>query len=216
MKHSDFTVLTPILNSDHVIMLRTSAGANGNSRALVSQFLANLLALVGTDDIAWTAVDKTGSDLADLVTKSHTDLTDIGTNTHAQIDSFMAANDLSKIVNLAPFPSDIDVEIRDGTIAFTVPVIMNGLNLTAALASVYVPGVGTGATNIQIRRSRSGVEANMLSTVISLSAAEYFVSDGVIDTSYDDIITGDQIFIDVEQLTATSPPQGLSVVLTFS
>jgi len=216
MKHSDFTVLSPILATDHVIMFRSSAGASANSRSLVSGFLTDLLGLVGVDDIAWTGVDKTGSDLADLATKSHTDLTDIGSNTHAQIDSFMAANDLSKIVNLAPFPSDIDVEIRDGTIAFTVPVIMNGLDLTAALASVYAPGVGSGSTNIQIRRSRSGVEADMLSTIMTLSAAEYFVSDGVIDTSYDDVITGDQIFIDVEQITATSPPQGLSVVLTFS
>jgi hypothetical protein len=37
--------------------------------------------------LPWDDVDKTGSDLADLATKSHTSLTDIGTNTHGQIDS---------------------------------------------------------------------------------------------------------------------------------
>ena len=216
MKHSDFTVLSPILTTDHVIMLRTSAGANGNSRATVSQFLSDLVSLIGTDDIAWTAVDKTGSDLADLATKSHTDLSDIGTNTHAQIDSFIAANSLNKTVNLAPFPSDIDVEIRDGTIPFAVPAIMNGLDLTAALASVYTPGTGTGSTNIQVRRSRAGTDNDMLSTQITISATEYYAADGVINTSYDDIATGDLIFVDVTQLTATTPPQGLSVVLTFS
>lgn len=43
--------------------------------------------------IAWTDVNKTGSDLADLETRSHTDLTDIGTYTHDQIDSHI--NDTS-------------------------------------------------------------------------------------------------------------------------
>jgi hypothetical protein len=37
--------------------------------------------------LPWDDVDKTGSDVADLETKSHTSLTDIGTNTHAQIDT---------------------------------------------------------------------------------------------------------------------------------
>lgn len=40
--------------------------------------------------IAWSGVDKTGSSLADLATKSHTVLSDIGTNTHAQIDTHIA------------------------------------------------------------------------------------------------------------------------------
>ena len=44
---------------------------------------------------------------------------------------------------------------------------------------------------------------------------EYYQDDGVIDTSYDDVNTGDQIFIDVEGVTLTTPPKGLSVVLTF-
>lgn len=215
MKFTNFTVLDPILSTDHVILLRTSAGASGNSRALVSNFLDDLLTLISVDDIAWTALNKTGSDLADLATKSHIDLTDIGTLTHDQLEAAIAASSASKIINLSPFPSDVDIEIRDGTIAFAVPAAMNALNLTAALASVYVPGTTGGTTNIQIRRSRSGSEQNMLSTVITLGVSEYFIADGVIDTSYDDVNTGDLLFIDVLQVN-TVPPQGLSVVLTFS
>ena len=37
--------------------------------------------------LAWGSLNKTGSNIADLVTKSHTSLTDIGSNTHAQVDS---------------------------------------------------------------------------------------------------------------------------------
>ena len=83
-QHSDFTIISPILDTDYLILLRPSAGASGNSRALVSQFLTNFLALLSTDDIAWSVINKTGSNLADLATKSHTALTDIGTRTHAQ------------------------------------------------------------------------------------------------------------------------------------
>lgn len=216
MKHTDFTVLDPILGTDYVILLRPSAGASGNSRALVSNFLSDLLSLIGTDDIAWTSLNKTGSDLADLATKSHTDLTDIGTNTHAQIDAFLAANDtLNKIVNIAPYPSDVDIEIRNGTVGVTIPAIMNGLDLTDVLASVYTPGAVGGTTDIQLRRSRSGTEVDMLSTAVTLSVSEYFVSDGVINTSNDDVATGDLIYVDVTSV-CTTPPQGLSVVLTFS
>lgn len=216
MKFSEFTVLDPVLDTDYVILLRPSAGASGNSRALVSDFLDDLLGNIGTDDIAWTAVDKTGSDLAHLVTRSHTDLTDIGTKTHAEIDAALATIDGTKFVNHAPFPSDVEVEIADGTIAITIPTIMNGYELTDVLASVSTPGVGIGSTSVQVRRRRAGVNANMLSTMVTLSASEYHQDDGVIDTDYDDVLTGDQLFIDVKAVTETTPPKGLSVVLTLS
>ena len=216
MKLSEFGVLDPILGTDYVILLRTSLGASGQSRALVSNLLDDIVALIGTDDIAWTALNKTGSDLADLATKSHTDLSDIGTNTHAQIDSALATVDGTKFVNLAPFPSDVEVEIADGTVAVTIPVILTGFDLTAVLVSCSTLGVGTGATSVQVRRRRAGANANMLSTMVTLSSAEYYVADGVIDTDNDDISTGDQIFVDVKGITDTTAPKGLSVVLTFS
>lgn len=39
--------------------------------------------------ISWGDIDLTGSDVADLASRSHTDLTDIGTYTHAEIDDFI-------------------------------------------------------------------------------------------------------------------------------
>ena len=141
-QHTDFNILDPILSTDYVILLRTSAGASGNSRALISNLLDDMVALIGVDDIAWTALNKTGSDLADLVTKSHLDLTDKGTRTHDQIDAALDTVDGTKFVNITPFPSDIDVEIRDGSMGVTIPTVMAAYNLTDVLVSVYTPGTG--------------------------------------------------------------------------
>lgn len=214
-KWSDYSTLGSILGSDFVMMLRTSLGTSGNVKATVTDFVASFIANLADNAVGWAKVNKTGSDLADLATKSHTDLTDIGTNTHAQIDSFIAANNPGKIVNFSLYPSDIDVEISNGYLAFSVPALLNGLDLTAALASVHTVGSGTGETQIQIRRRRAGADVDMLSTKITIGVGEYYIADGVINTSNDDLATGDQIYIDVDQLT-TTPPKGLSVVLTFS
>jgi hypothetical protein len=90
---------------------------------------------------------------------------------------------------------------------------MNGLDLTAARATVHTQGV-TNTTDVVVRRRRAGSDVNMLSTPITLGA-EYSVADGVIDLGNDDIQTGDGIYIDVDAVHDT-PPKGLSVVLSFS
>lgn len=214
MKHSNFTIVDPILGTDYVILLRTSLGTGGNTRALVSDFLDDLVALIGTDDIAWAAVNKTGSDLAHLATRSHTDLTDVGTNTHAQIDAFMTAHDPAKFITITPFGSDIDVRIINGTIAFTVPDKMTGLNLTDVLVTVHTAGIGTGTTNVQVRRRRAGSDDFMLTTPVTLDVSDFFEDDGVVNTSFDDVAKGDQIYVDVLAVP-TTVPTGLSVALTF-
>ncbi len=214
MKHSNFSIVTPILGDDYVILLRTSLGTGGNVRALISDLLDDLVTLIGTDDIAWTAVNKTGSNLADLAAKSHGDLTLIGTNTHAQIDAFITANGPAKFITITPFGAEIDVRIQDGQVAFSVPDKMAGLNLTDALVSVHTPGTGSGTTNMQVRRRRAGVDEMMLTTPITLDIDAYFEDDGVVNVSYDDVIKGDQIYVDVLALP-TTVPKGLSAVLTF-
>jgi hypothetical protein len=216
MIFSDFTELISIGNDDEFILLRPiGGGVYTNSRAKTSTFLSSVLALFGTDSISWASVNKTGSNLSDLANRSHTSLTDIGSNTHAQIDAFMAAHSAAKIITFAPVESDFDIRIKDGTVAFTVPAILNGYNLTTCIASVHTPGSGVGATLLQVRRRRSGTDADMLATRISLAENIYFASNGVVNTSYDDLQTGDQIYVDVDQLTETAP-KGLSVALTFN
>jgi hypothetical protein len=116
-------------------------------------------------------------------------------------------------VCIVPFESDADVATGDGKVAFTVPASMTSHDLKAALASVHTQGV-TGTLDIQIRRRRAGTDVDMLSTKITVGA-EYYAADGVVNTSNDDIQTGDQIYIDVDAVHSGTAPKGLSVTLTF-
>jgi hypothetical protein len=46
----------------------------------------------GSAAIAWSKINKTGSNLNEIATRSHTVLTDIGSNTHDEIDTHIASN----------------------------------------------------------------------------------------------------------------------------
>ena len=214
-KLSDATLVASINSTDEVSMLRPSGPAYTNIRSTVANFITEVLALIEEDTVTWASIDKTLSNIADLTNRSHTDLTGIGVNTHAQIDAFLAAHRPDKIITFAPVESDFDVKIREGTIAFTVPALLNGYLLTAVLASVHTQGAGSGVTSLQVRRRRAGTDVDMLGTKISISYNEYFAADGVVNTTYDDLATGDQIYVDVDELPST-PPTGLSIALTFS
>lgn len=114
---------------------------------------------------------------------------------------------------ISPFLSTESIAVGHGTIAFSVPSFMNGLNLINVLASVHTQGI-TGSTNIQVRRRRNGSDIDMLTGLITLGS-EYYISDESIDTENDDINTGDQIYIDIDQVHSGTAPKGLSVTLTF-
>lgn len=215
MKLSEGTLLTSLNTDDEVILIRPTGLTYSNARSTVQNFVNELLTLLGADTVDWTSIDLTGSDLADLETKAHSSLTGIGTNTHPQIDAFIAAHSPAKVITFAPIESDTAITVKDGTLAFTVPALLNGYNLTAVLASVHTLGQTSGETVLQVRRRRSGTNVDMLSTRLSISYNEYFASDGIIDTNNDDLQTGDQIYVDIDQLS-TVAPNGLSVSLTFN
>ena len=114
---------------------------------------------------------------------------------------------------IAIFQSDVSVATGNGKVAFTVPAFMNGMDLTAAIASVHTQGI-TNTTDIIIRRRRGGSDVDMLDGPITIGA-EFFAADGSIDPVNDDVLTGDQIYVDVDAVHDT-PPLGLSVTLSFS
>jgi hypothetical protein len=90
---------------------------------------------------------------------------------------------------------------------------MNGLKLVDAIAGVHTLGTSN-TLDVQIRRRRSSTDNDMLSTKITISAAEYYARDGVINATYQAIATGDRIFIDVDAIHGT-PAKGLYVTLVF-
>lgn len=119
----------------------------------------------------------------------------------------------SEVVSFNVTDSDTAVATGDGVVAWNVPALYNGWEITAAIASVYEKGV-TGTTDVQIRRSREGTDNDVLSTKITIGD-EYFAADGVIDTDYDDLATGDMLFIDVDAIH-TTPPNGLFISITIT
>lgn len=98
-----------------------------------------------------------------------------------------------------------------------IPSELNGLNLTAVGASCTTAG-SSGTTTVQLRRVRAGVSADMLSTALTIDANETDSSTAataaVINTSNDDIATGDQIHFDVDNVS--SGTLGLYINFTFS
>lgn len=102
----------------------------------------------------------------------------------------------------------------DAKAFFVVPEELNGMNLTGVKATVYTAGT-TGTTDIQIRNKTQ--TADMLSTKLTIDSTETdsaTATPAVINTSEDDVATGDVIAIDIDAVS-TTPPQGLVVGLRF-
>lgn len=102
--------------------------------------------------------------------------------------------------------------VGDGVIGFAVPSSLDGWELADALVAVHTTGSGT--VTIQIRRRRTGSNADMLSSALTLTN-DYASSNGTVNTSNDDLATGDMIYIDINGATSTQPT-GLTVTLTFT
>lgn len=102
----------------------------------------------------------------------------------------------------------------DGKIYFTIPAEITGWNLVSAHAAVYTVS-SSGLPTIQIRNVTDS--ADMLSTRITIDATEFSsytaTTAPVIDTTKDDVATGDRIAVDVD--VAGTGTKGLDVILTF-
>lgn len=111
-----------------------------------------------------------------------------------------------------------DTATGDSKFFFRVPPELNGMNLVAVAACVATAGT-TGTTDIQIHRTRSGSSVDILSTKLTIDSAEVDSSTAAtpaaINTSNDDVQTGDQIHIDVDAVSSTAA-KGLVVNLQFA
>jgi hypothetical protein len=104
----------------------------------------------------------------------------------------------------------------DGKAFFRCPAELNGMNLTGIAASVYTAGV-TGNLDIMIRNKTD--THDMLSTKMRIETTETDTSTsaqpGTIDTSEDDVVTGDIIAVDIDAVQSGTAALGLYVELRF-
>jgi len=95
-----------------------------------------------------------------------------------------------------------------------IPSSFNGMNLTSAHASITTVS-SSGNPTITLYNLTDSVD--MLSTAITIDAGEYSsftaTTPPVIDTSHDDVATGDRIEINIDG--AGTGAKGLSVYLVF-
>lgn len=116
-----------------------------------------------------------------------------------------------RFIGIAIVESDTAVAIADGTIGIPVTADLNGWDIVGVQANVYTKGV-TGTTDVQVRRQRGATDTDVLSTKVTIGD-EYYAADGTINTSNDDLATGDMIFVDVDAVHSGTAPNGLSVTI---
>lgn len=119
------------------------------------------------------------------------------------------------VVGIQVFDAGTSTSTGDAKAFFRVPPELNGMNLTRVAATVYTAGT-TGTTDIQIRNKTDTTD--MLSTKLTIDSTETDTATAanaaVIDTSKDDVVTGDVLAIDVDAVH-TTPAKGLYVELYF-
>ena len=119
-----------------------------------------------------------------------------------------------KIVYVTVLASGTTLTTGDGKAYITIPDALNGMDLIDADASIYVAST-SGTPTIAIYNATDGQD--MLSTNITIDVDEktsYTAATApVINTTYDDVVTGDQIRVDVD--VAGTGAAGLDVILTF-
>jgi hypothetical protein len=122
------------------------------------------------------------------------------------------------IVSILVFDDETSCSTGDGAgdVFWRVPSALNGMDLVATAAQVQTNGT-TSTMDIQIHNVTQ--TADMLTTKITIDTGEpdssTAATPAVIDTSNDDVATGDQIRIDVDQVHSGTAAKGLLVELQF-
>lgn len=141
---------------------------------------------------------------------------DTGTSSSLAITPDALAGSIfgKRTIQIAVTAPDGDVATGDGKAYFVIPPEMNGMNLVDADAAVITTS-SSGTPIVQIYNVTDSQD--MLSTRITIDASEYTsytaATAPVINTSYDDVATGDIIRIDVDG--AGTGTKGLIVILSF-
>ena len=131
-------------------------------------------------------------------------------------DTLAGSNMGAKVVQIVVFDSTTNVATGNGKAYFVVPTELTGMNLVRVAATVITAGT-TGSTTIGIYNLTDAQQ--MLSASMAIETGETSTrtsaTPGTIDTTHDDVATGDVLRIDVSAVS-TTPPKGLIVELVFA
>ena len=125
-------------------------------------------------------------------------------------DALAGSNAFTKTVQQVCVDFATELAVADGVGYIVIPAECNGMNLISARADVITAGT-TNASTFDIYNVTDS--HSMLSSAISIASAATS-GTGTVNTSYDDVATGDKIRIDVDTLSTTKP-KGLIVTLEF-
>lgn len=160
-----------------------------------------------------TSASTTAQGIVELATIAETET---GTDDTRAVtpDGLAGSNFGKRVAHVSVIDNATTLTTGDGKWIFPIPLELNGMNLVGAHA--YVDTVSSSGTpTVQIRNVTDSVD--MLSTRITIDANEYSsytaTTAPVIDTTKDDVATGDRIAVDVD--VAGTGTKGLQVILTF-
>lgn len=121
-----------------------------------------------------------------------------------------------RIIELKIVSDTMNPLVGNGKIIFCIPAEMNQMSLLSAHA--YLSTSAPGDTKIMVRNQSNIMNADMLSTPITIDTYEptsYTANvPAVVNPSFKQVATGDLIAIDVDQVAAAS--KGLGVILIFN
>jgi hypothetical protein len=193
---------------------RGEPSGGGGINALVEDPSPQLGGNLDANSFTITGLDSstTAKGVVELATASETDT---GTDATRAVtpDGLAGSIHGTKVISIAPFQSDTAVEVGNGLVAIPITAEWNGFDVVDVTAFVHDKGV-TGTTDVQIRRRRAGADVDILSTKVTIGD-EWYVSDGVINTSNDDLQTGDVLYVDVDAIHSGTAPNGLTVAISI-
>lgn len=192
----------------------TSVTVNAGSQTLTNKDISS-------STNTYRAASTTATGAVELATTAETDT---GTDTTRAVtpDGLSGSVYGTKAISVQVLDGATALTTGDGKAYFRIPPALNGMDLISVGASVLAKST-SGNPTIQIARGRQAnattahAFSDMLSTRITIDANDFDSKDAatppVIDTSTDDILTGDLIRIDVD--VAGTGATGLFVTLAF-
>lgn len=178
------------LDADHTKLDGIEAGADATPDAN--------LTTKGMVELATAAETTTGTDATRAVTP----------------DGLAGSKVAKRLFYIKVFDHDTAVATGDGKAHIAIPEELTGMNLVGAHAAVYTVS-SSGLPTVQIHNLTD--TSDMLSTVITIDENEKnsytAATPPVINTGEDDVVTGDEIRIDVD--VAGTGTKGLDVILSF-